>query len=77
MTLIFLVEVWSDSLANPVFFLFAEKDPVVHLTGPGLATQVFLEGHWASSDARWGWPGRGFQSFLGSRSDLTLDLWVL
>jgi len=64
-TLIFWVEVWSDSPANPVFLLFAEEDPTVNLAGPGLATQVFLEGDWASGDARWGWLGRGFHSFPG------------
>lgn len=77
MTLIFWVEVWSDSLANPVFLLFAEKDPAVNLAGPGLATQVFLEGDWASSDARWDCLGWGSRVFLGSKSDLTLDLWVI
>lgn len=77
MTLIFRAEVWSDSLANPAFLLFAEKDPAVNLAGPGLATQVFLEEDGASSDAMWGWLDRGFQSVLDPRSDLTLDLWVI
>ena len=76
MTLIFRAEVWSDSLANPVFLLFAQ-DPAVNLAGPGLATQVFLEEDGASSDAMWGWLDWGFQSVLDPRRDLTLDLPVI
>lgn len=63
MTLIFWVEVWSDSAANPVFLLFAEKDPVVNLPGPGLATQILLEGDRASRDAPWGWLQPGLPGF--------------